>query len=1012
VADKSLRSQICFVALFVGAITGAAAQAPASPDALRQHLALNDSITAALVRDYPDTARTLVTRLYAEIADHPGASASTGLGVLHELAAAWAHVWSDSFFVRQANHFERWTPPERRTKVAVDSLRLAGAALIARSGADAAAALWRRSLLVARSIHDSAGEAAAFGNIGIAFWQNGNLDSASWYTAKSRAMASAIGDRRTVANALVTAASIEKSSGNAAAARSLYQSALLAHQRIGDDRGVAADENDLGVLARAGGDTVEARRQFAAALRRNQAAGRRSKAADNLVNLANLALASSNDAEAASGYAAALEIRNQLGERAGAASILVDIGLLAMRRSDFDSARAAFIAAVAILDSTGPVHDAVDARVNLANAAGAAGALQSAVEVLSAADSIARRAAGPAMVARVAVARGDLAVTFNAYAEAERDYQAAAREFQLAHDTVATADAEEGYAELLLRRGQHRRAFDTLLAVRRARVATGDTRAIASADLLLGYTAAGAGDAAASSRYLDAADRTFRMLGDVAGSASVASTRGDLALTGGRFADAEQWFSRGLKALGAKHAPDLAYALHDGEGQALAAQGKLAAAAEASRRAITAIEGEAAGLSAADRRTGFRADKWDTYLHLALLEHKQGDDVGAFDVSERVRGREMLERLDGLAAAHSPGVDRVIASASGVAARLAPDQALIEYLVSDSTTLAFVIRRDGMRTIDLGIGRRTVAAAVAFAREMINHPAAHSTNRPWIPPLRRLDRLLIEPIESRHALDGVSHLLIVPFAELHYLPFAALVTSDSGARYLVERYDIAYLPSASVWLNVLDRSGAPDAKGVKVLALAPRPAALPGSIEEVRAIRSIVGASTKVLTGDAATGAAFRVEAPRFSVIHLATFGVLNQRNPLNSYVELAGAGGRSQRLAVHDLVGVTLHARLVVLSACETALASGTETNVPAGDDWTGMVRAMLVAGADNVLATLWPVQDRATPALMAGFYRELVAGRPLPLAVALAQRAAIHDRRRADPASWAGFVLVGTGR
>jgi CHAT domain-containing protein/tetratricopeptide (TPR) repeat protein len=993
-------------------ISGAAAQAPASPDVLRQHLAQHDSIAAALVRDYPDTARTLVTRLYAEIADHPGTSASTGLDVLHGLAATWAQVWSDSFFVRQANRFERWTPVERRTKVAVDSLRLAGAALLARSGADAAAALWRRSLLVAQSIHDSAGEAAALGNIGIAFWRNGDLDSASWYTARSRAVASAIGDRRTTANALVTAASIARNAGNLASARALYQSALAAHQRIGDDRGVAADENDLGVLARAGGDIAEARRQFTAALQRNQAAGRRSKAADNLVNLANLAVATGNDADAASGYLAALAIRNQLGERAGAAPILVDIGLLAMRRSDFDSAGAAFTAAVAILDSTGPVADAVDARINLANAEGAAGALQSAVGVLSDADSIARRAGARAMIARVALARGDLAVNFNAYAEAERDYQAAVKEFRTAHDTVATADAEEGFAELLLRRGQHRNALDTLLAVRRARVAAGDTRAIASTDLLLGYAAAGAGDAAASSHYLDAADRTFRVLGDVAGSASVASTRGDLALTNGHFADAEQWFSHGLKELGAKRAPDLAYALHDGESQALAAQGKLAAAAGASRQAITAIEGEAAGLSAADRRTGFRADKWDTYLRLALLEHKRGDDAAAFDVSERLRGREMLERLGGSSETLSRRTDRAMASATAVAARLAPDQALIEYLVSDSTTLAFVIRRDGMRTIDLRIGRRAVAATVAFAREMINHPGDHSTNAPWVAPLRRLDRLLIEPIESRHGLDGVTHLLIVPFAELHYLPFAALVTSDSAAKYLVERYDLGYLPSASVWLNVLDRKGAPDPKGLEVLALAPRPGALPGSIDEVRAIRSIVGASTTVLTGDAATSAAFRADAPHFSVIHLATFGVLNQHNPLNSYVELASANGGSQRLAVHDLADVTLHARLVVLSACETALASGGETNVPAGDDWTGMVRAMLVAGADNVLATLWPVQDRSTPALMAGFYRELVAGRPLPLAVALAQRAAIHDRRRADPANWAGFVLVGAGR
>jgi CHAT domain-containing protein len=1006
-----LRNQIGFAAALLAIATGTgAAQAPGATDALRLHLAHPDSITEQLVRDYPDTARALVTRIYVEVAADSTVAVPHGLELLHRLAATWAEVWSDSFFVHQVNHFQQWTPAERRTKVSVDSLRLAGAVLLTHSGTAPAAALWRRSLLLARSIRDSAGEAAAFGNIGIAFWRDRELDSASWYTARSRALASAIGDHRTTANALVTAASVAKDAGYLAAARSLYQSAVVAHQRIGDDRGVAADENDLGVIARASGDTAEARRRFEDALRRNQATGRLSKAADNLVNLANLAVVTGNDVDAASGYAAALAIRYRFGERAGAAPILLDIGMLEMRRSEFDSARTAFATAVAIFDSTGPVTDAVDAHVDLATAAGAAGELNSALEALRSADSIARRAAAPAMIARVAIARGDLAITFNAYVEAERDYTTAATQFHLAHDAVSTADAEQGLAELLLRRHQPRLARDTLLVVRRARTTAGDERAIAGTDLLLGYAMADAGNTTAANRYLAAADRTFRALGDAAGIASVSAARGELALGGGRLAEAERSFNRGLEQLGTKHVPDLAYALHDGRSRALAARGMLSAAAQEARQAITAVEHEAAGLSATDKRTGFRADKWDTYLRLALLEHKRGRDAAAFDVSERLRDREMLELLGASTANHSRAIDPVVVSMSAIAARLAPDQALIEYVVSDSTTLAFVVRRDGMRTIDLGVGRQTVAAAVAFARETINHPAGHSTSAPWIPPLRRLDRLLFEPIEREQALDGVSHLLIVPFAELHYLPFAALVTSDSGARYLVERYDITYLPSASVWLDVVDRRSAANAKGL--LALAPLPTALPGSLDDMRAIRSIVGESATVLTGSAANGAAFRAEAPHYAIVHLATFGVLNQHNPLNSYVEFAASDGGSQRLAVHDLLGLALHARLVVLSACETALASGGAADVPAGDDWTGLVRAVLVAGADNVLATLWPVQDRSTPALMAGFYRELVAGQPLPLAVALAQRAAIRDHRGADPVNWAGFVLVGAGR
>jgi CHAT domain-containing protein len=84
----------------------------------------------------------------------------------------------------------------------------------------------------------------------------------------------------------------------------------------------------------------------------------------------------------------------------------------------------------------------------------------------------------------------------------------------------------------------------------------------------------------------------------------------------------------------------------------------------------------------------------------------------------------------------------------------------------------------------------------------------------------------------------------------------------------------------------------------------------------------------------------------------------------------------------------------------------------VPAGDDWIGLVRAFLFAGADNVLATLWPIEDAAAAGVMRGFYEELAPGRALPVALARAQRRALRDRRTADPANWAAFTLVGATR
>ena len=82
---------------------------------------------------------------------------------------------------------------------------------------------------------------------------------------------------------------------------------------------------------------------------------------------------------------------------------------------------------------------------------------------------------------------------------------------------------------------------------------------------------------------------------------------------------------------------------------------------------------------------------------------------------------------------------------------------------------------------------------------------------------------------------------------------------------------------------------------------------------------------------------------------------------------------------------------------------------DVPGGDDWVGLVRAFLYAGASNVLATLWPVEDRATARLMERFYTELAAGRSESEALAAAQRWSLSNPATAHPFYWAGFTLSG---
>ena len=402
------------------------------------------------------------------------------------------------------------------------------------------------------------------------------------------------------------------------------------------------------------------------------------------------------------------------------------------------------------------------------------------------------------------------------------------------------------------------------------------------------------------------------------------------------------------------------------------------------------------------------------------------DDVrSSVDAAALARAQEqyaqLLLELRDEQSAHLPNARAPTMTWREIARHLAASEALVEYLVTDSTILAFVVTRDTLRSMNLEVDHRALESLVDFARGTIIRPRSGARSRAnalaWRTPMRRLFQQLVAPLERDNALDGITHLVIVPHAELHYLPFAALIR-DSGPvapardEFLVERYALSYAPSASVWVRLGARAGAAVGRAgePRVLALAPRTVALPGSRQEVDAIRALYGARATVLTGAAASKDAFLEAAPRYDVVHLATFGVLNKHNPLFSYVTLNSAATADGRLEVHEVYGLELHARLLVLSACQTALGSGSSSDVPSGDDWVGLVRAFLGAGAQNVIATLWPVEDRSTAAVMARLHRGLRSGLPEATALAVAQREALQQPATADPFYWAGLVLVGS--
>jgi CHAT domain-containing protein len=294
----------------------------------------------------------------------------------------------------------------------------------------------------------------------------------------------------------------------------------------------------------------------------------------------------------------------------------------------------------------------------------------------------------------------------------------------------------------------------------------------------------------------------------------------------------------------------------------------------------------------------------------------------------------------------------------------------------------------------LGTARSSAAATNGVLREL--HTALFSSaTRAAIPP-------------------GVTRLIIVPHSILSYVPFAALRDPATG-RYLVEDFDVLRLPSAFA-LPALRAKGNAGTSGVafrRADLLAPFPAQLPGTQREVRsAAQSLRGAQTYV--GQRADEPRLRNALEQDGIVHVATHGVMNPRNPMFSRIEVARgkSGGSSDdgRLEVHEVLQMRVRSPLVFLSGCETGAGIAGATHWSRGEDYATLAQAFLYAGTRDVIATLWKIEDDGAAAFASRFYTNLRTSSPSD-ALALAQREMIRDSRFGAPYHWASYAISGEG-
>ena len=371
------------------------------------------------------------------------------------------------------------------------------------------------------------------------------------------------------------------------------------------------------------------------------------------------------------------------------------------------------------------------------------------------------------------------------------------------------------------------------------------------------------------------------------------------------------------------------------------------------------------------------------------------------------------------------------------ATSLLPDSqsAFLEFLVAERNTYVFFISKKGgskdtrnVQVYSIPIPAKELERITEDFRKQLA-----DRNLGYRKSAKELYALLLSPVHVQ--LSGKTDVLIVPDGPLWNLPFQAL--DPGNGRAMIESTAIAYAPSLTVLREVRQLRPAPTPSGktaqMTLLAMGDpalntelvRHAAfayrgeklesLPEAAAEVKALGQIYGREeSEIQTGAEAGEDKFKADAGRFRVLHLATHGIFDDASPMYSHILLSPGEANSKEdglLEAWEIMQMDLKARLVVLSACETARG-----RISAGEGVIGLTWSFFVAGVPTAVVSQWKVESASTAKLMLAFHRKLKGAESQPntafataRALQRAELQLLRSQKYAHPFYWAGFVVVG---
>jgi CHAT domain-containing protein/tetratricopeptide (TPR) repeat protein len=295
-----------------------------------------------------------------------------------------------------------------------------------------------------------------------------------------------------------------------------------------------------------------------------------------------------------------------------------------------------------------------------------------------------------------------------------------------------------------------------------------------------------------------------------------------------------------------------------------------------------------------------------------------------------------------------------------------PATCLLQWYITSEKILAFIVSSDNK----INLWQSTETDLQTFIETVDNYLQLYYSDngkQEWIKQLPNLLQSFSQTLHLNEIINLIppncQRLIIIPHRFLHILPIHAFPISED--KVLQDKYTVQYAPSCQLLQRIQQHQ---QHELTHLLAIQNPTKDLTFTDLEVNIIATLF-TQNQIIAKDNATQntVTTQLKNPNYHCHHFSCHGRFNPNNPLESALILAD----KEPFTLSEIFELNLKkSRLVVLSACETGMIDLQSLS----DEYIGLPSGFLFAGSQNVVSSLWTVDDLSTAFLMMKFYQILL--------------------------------------